>query len=161
MVQPPSAAPLRMWGQESDSPPPDWRWVEAQLRDAGTYWVVARPAGHPHPRPVWGVWSADALLLSLGSPVIARELASDPRAAVHLDSGTDVIIVEGDASVVVAPEAIADFTARYNAKYDWEYKAEQDGPPTRIDPSAILSWRAAGEAGRGGFPQAARWSFLQ
>ena len=158
MVQPPSTAPLRMWGQESDSPPPDWQWVDEQLRDAGTYWVVARPAGYPHPRPVWGVWTGETLLLSLGSPVIARELASDPRAAVHLGSGTDVIIVEGDAGVVADADAIADFTARYNAKYDWEYKAEQDGAPTRVDPSTILSWRAAGEAGRGGFPQAARWS---
>ncbi|MDQ3947341.1 MAG: hypothetical protein M3357_19720 [Actinomycetota bacterium] len=105
------------------------------------------------------MWFADALLLSLGSPVIARELASDPRTAVHLESGTDVIIVEGDASIVTAPEAIAEFATRYNAKYDWEYKAEQDGPPTRIDPSTILSWRAAGEAGRGGFSQAAKWSF--
>lgn len=159
MMHPRTAEPLRMWGQRSESPPPDWRWVEDQLVAAGTYWVVSRSSSHPHPRPVWGVWFDDALLLSIGSPVISRDLAADARATVHLESGTDVVIVEGHASVVAAPDALAEFTARYDAKYDWEYVAERDGRPTRLEPTTVLSWRAAGAAGRDGFPQAARWSF--
>jgi hypothetical protein len=150
---------LRMWGQENDSPPPDWQWVEDQLRQAGTYWVVARSAGHPHPRPVWGIWRDGALLLSIGSPPITRDLAADPRITVHLESGTEVVIVEGLASVVTEFDALAEFTAAYNAKYDWEYRAERDGPPTRVDAHKVLTWRAAGTAGRDGFPQAARWTF--
>lgn len=41
----------------------------------------------------------------------------------------------------------------YGVKYDWEYKAERDGLPTRIEPLDVLSCRPAGEAGRDGFPQ--------
>ena len=77
----------------------------------------------------------------------------------HLDSGTDVVIVEGDAGVVTDPDVLGEFTAAYNTKYDWEYAAERDGPPTRIEPVTLLSWHPAGPAGRDGFPRAARWQF--
>ena len=150
---------LRMWGQENDSPPPDWRWVEGQLLQASTYWVVARSAEYPHPRPVWGIWRDGAVLLSIGSPSISRALAADPRVSVHLDSGTDVVIVQGLARVVTESDALAEFTTAYNAKYDWEYRSARDGPPTRVDAQEVLTWRAAGTAGRDGFPQAARWTF--
>lgn len=149
--------PLMMWGQASESPPPEWEWVESRLSDADLYWVVTRSEGYPHPRPVWGVWMGEALLLSVGSPVIGRELGADPRVTVHLDSGTDVVIVEGVGSIVTRVPVIESFADCYNRKYEWEYSAERDGPPTRIEPRAILSWRAAGAAGRDGFPQAARW----
>ena len=86
---------LRMYGVVSDLDPVPWEWVEAQLTDAPTYWVV--PAGHPHPRPVWGVWVDGELHLSIGSLVVSRALRDDPAVAVHLDSGVDVVIVEGVA----------------------------------------------------------------
>ena len=154
-----SADRLRMWGEPSESPPPEWHWVEGRLNDADLYRVVTRSPAHPHPRPVWGIWMDDALLLSVGSPVIGRELAADPRVTVHLDSGTEVVIVEGHGSVVTEASTIQAFTDSYNRKYEWEYAADRDGPPTRIAPQAVLSWRAAGAAGRDGFPQAAKWRF--
>lgn len=115
----------------SGSPPSDWRWVAHQLLDAGTYWVVSRSASHPHPRPVWGVRHEQALLLSIGSPVVTCDIAADQRVTVHLDGGTEVVIVEGHARVVITAEALDDFTAAYNSKYDWQCTAERDGPPTR------------------------------
>jgi hypothetical protein len=32
--------------------------------------MVPRTPGHPHPRPVWGIWSQQRLHLSIGSPAI-------------------------------------------------------------------------------------------
>src|SRR5215475_4580515 len=72
----PRGAALRMYGQPSATPRLDWAWVDAQLEAAGTYWVVARTPGHPHPRPVWGVWDSDHLYLSIGTPVTLRTLAA-------------------------------------------------------------------------------------
>lgn len=86
---------LRLFGQVSDKPMPDWSWITQQLESAGTYWVTARTAGHPHPRPVWGVWKDPHLLLSIGTPSTLRALLADPRLTAHLDSGTDVVIIEG------------------------------------------------------------------
>ncbi len=87
--------PLRMYAAASEAAPLEWDWVDEQLAAAGTYWIAARSPAHPHPRPVWGVWLDDALLLSVGSPVVLRQLQDDARTTVHLDSGTDVVIVEG------------------------------------------------------------------
>jgi hypothetical protein len=135
-----------------------WADVQRQLEDAGTYWVTGRGPGHPHPRPVWGVWVDDSLRLSLGSPVLRRELAADPTVTVHLESGTNVVIVEGMASELRGDE-VAPSLAAYDRKYDWKYDAEQYGPLTLVRPAAVLAWHAAGPAGRDGFKKASRWRF--
>ena len=147
---------LRLYGRPSDTPGLDWAWVEDQLKAAGTYWVIARTEGHPHPRPVWGVWEDDHFYLSIGTPVTLRTLALDPVVTVHLDSGTDVVIVEGHAS---GQASGADIVAAYNRKYDWNYDLGEYGPLQRVDPDAVLAWRAAGWAGRESFQQTGRWRF--
>ncbi|MGZ4711264.1 MAG: hypothetical protein ACXWBN_21180 [Acidimicrobiales bacterium] len=157
----PIAAPLRMFGSEPEADPLAWSWVSDQLAAAGTYWVLAAvdgPHPWPHPRPVWGVWADDQLHLSLGSPVVRRQVAADPHVTVHLDSGVDVVVVEGLASVESDAETRTSVAA-YDAKYDWVYDLDQYGPFTRVEPDAILAWRAAGPAGRDGFTQVGRWIF--
>ncbi len=147
---------LRLYGHPSEKPPLDWAWVDGQLESAGTYWVVGCAQGHPHPRPVWGVWSGGRLFLSIGSPAIVRALAADPRVTVHLDSGTEVVVVEGRAAGAVTDEAVI---GAYDAKYDWTYDIETYGPLTRVEPRVVLAWRTAGWAGRESFQQTGRWSF--
>lgn len=144
-----------MFGHPSEGAPLAWSWVRDQLTEAGTYWVISRSDGHPHPRPVWGAWHHDELYLTVGSPVIRRELDADPRVTVHLESGTDVVIVEG--TIAPAPGAAAVQT--YNAKYDWDYDEKQYGPLGRVAPSLVTGWRAAGWAGRDSFRETGSWSF--
>lgn len=154
--QDPGAEPLRLFGTVSDRPLLEWDWVDRRLTEAGTYWVTARPSsGHPHPRPVWGVWSERALILSIGSPVLAGALRRDPRITVHLDSGTDVVIVEGTAQVMSEPDL--KLMEAYNAKYEWTYSYDEYGPLTRVDSTVVMSWRSAGWAGRDGFESVGRW----
>jgi Pyridoxamine 5'-phosphate oxidase len=137
-----------------------WEWVVGQLRSSGTYWVVPRGgAGAPHSRPVWGVWRDDELLLTIGSPVLRRELASDPIVTVHLDSGTDVVVVEGTASVADGADLIAGFIEDYDPKYDWSYDLDDLGPPMRITPVTVIAYRSGGWAGREGFRQSGKWVF--
>ena len=154
IVTPPRV--LRLYGEASDHEALSWSWVDSQLRQAGTYWVVARAIGHPHPRPVWGTWRANRLYLSIGSPAVRSAVAADPRVTVHLDSGTDVVIVEGRVVESVADE---DVLADYNQKYDWSYEAATYGPLLAVSPSTILAWRTAGWAGRDSFQQTGRWAF--
>jgi hypothetical protein len=145
-----------MYGRASADPPLEWAWVDAQLAAAGTYWVTARGAGVPHPRPVWGVWTEAVLYLSVGSPVIARRLEPGSDVVVHLDSGVDVVIVEGS---VVGPSGDRTLLERYDEKYDWTYTVEELGPLTAVAPTRVLAWRSAGWAGREGFEQTGRWRF--
>jgi len=147
---------LRLYGHPSDKSLLDWAWVVAQLETAGTYWVIPRTMGHPHPRPVWGVWRNDRLYLSIGTPTTRRALAVDPAMTVHLDSGTDVVIVEGTAAgQVTEPDVIAP----YDKKYDWKYHPTEYGPLQCVQPGVVLAWRAAGWAGRESFQQTGRWTF--
>jgi hypothetical protein len=105
---------------------------------------------------VWSPTGDAELWLTLGSPRIRAELAEDPAVTVHLDSGTDVIIVEGDA--VPATGDLAPFLSAYDAKYDWKYDAETYGAPTRVVARDVLAWRSGGFAGRDGFQQAGRFT---
>ncbi|WP_454786494.1 hypothetical protein [Mycobacterium antarcticum] len=147
---------LRLYGQVSDKPALEWSWVNEQLERAGTYWVIARTAGHPHPRPVWGVWEGQRLFLSIGTPPTVRALTADPRVTVHLDSGTDVVIVEGrTVDRTQGDHAIE----KYDRKYDWSYDGAVYGPLTVILPTTVLAWRTAGWAGRDSFQQTGRWEF--
>ncbi len=148
---------LRLYGQPSERTELAWEWAADQLRSAGTYWVIANSSGHPHPRPVWGLWHDDALHLSLGSPALNAALAADPRVTVHLGSGTEVVIVEGS----VAPDAptTAGALAAYRSKYDWDYDVAAYGELKLVVVSRILAWIAAGWAGRESFAATGRWTF--
>src|SRR5436190_19306723 len=86
---------LRMYGEAGAHAGLGWSWVQAELAGAGTYWLVLPTGAPPHPRPVWGIWLDDRLQLSVGSPVLRRAGAVGDAVTVHLDSGTDVVIVEG------------------------------------------------------------------
>jgi hypothetical protein len=158
MTAPNAPRPLWLYQHPSEHAMLEWSWVEAQLREAGTYWVVtpSEPGHHPHPRPVWAVWAEMQLHLSVGSPVINRALESGARVTVHLDSGTDVVIVEG---LVRGTTSDASLIRHYDVKYDWSYDVDEYGPLTSIAPSAILAWRSAGWAGREGFQTTGRWTF--
>jgi hypothetical protein len=145
-----------MYGGPTAAEALPWDWVDDRLRSAGTLWVVAAGAGPPHPRPVWGVWDGAATHLSLGSPVLRRELRPGTPAAVHLDSGTDVVVVEGTAAGTTSDAALI---ASYDAKYDWHYDLDRYGPFTTIVAAKVLAWRAAGPAGRDGFVGVGCWTF--
>jgi len=146
---------LIQYGQRSASPKLEWAWVEAQLASAGTYWTSVGSAEQPHPRPVWGIWADGVLHLSIGSPRLAAAVAGQ-AVTVHLDSGTDVVIVEGSVATKTADPGLI---AAYDAKYTWKYDVGTYDPLTTIRPHAVLAWRSAGWAGRGGFVATNRWSW--
>jgi len=145
-----------MYGQPAPGSPLDWSWVDEQLAAAATFWVAAHGGDHPHPRPVWGVWCDEVLHLSIGSVVVSKLLDHHRNVTVHLDSGVDVVIVEG---AVVGFSGEAGVISAYNDKYTWDYTIAEYGLLTSIFPRKVLAWRSAGWAGRDGFQQAGRWRF--
>ncbi len=116
--------------------------------------MVPRGDGHPHPRPVWGLWRDGRLLLSVGSPTVAAQLRADPTVTVHLGSGTDVVLVEGRVVGATRDPAALD---QYVGKYERPYDVDEHGPLTEVAPERVLAWRAAGRDGRDGFAAAGRW----
>lgn len=135
----------------------DWSEIAARLAAAKIYWVCSATSdGVPHAVPVWGAF-VDRMLYFGAGPRTSRNLARNPRLTIHLESGDEVVIAEGRASVVHDPgealvQAIDDQCA---AKYDWRPSTEGDGRVAegwwQITPTKVLAWTA--------FPaNATRWT---
>jgi Pyridoxamine 5'-phosphate oxidase len=156
----PRSAPLTMWGRPSDATALPWSRARDRLRESPIYWLTTTNEDRsPHATPVWGVWLDDRLLLTVGSPVQLRNVRQRPQVNVHLESGSDVVVVEGEAEIGDAESGWGSFLARYNLKYDWDYSIESLGPPVVIRPRAVLAWEGKGEAARDGFGAAGKWEW--
>ena len=96
----------------------DWAWADERLARSRNYWIVtADEDGRPRSVPVWGIWLDDAVVF--GTNPRSRKgsnLARDSRVLIHLDSGDEVVIVEGTVEPVTPTEAVAE---TFHAKYDW------------------------------------------
>jgi len=76
-----------------------------------------------------------------------------------VDSGTDVVLVEGMTSRTTQHETPTSIIQAYNAKYDWDYQVAQYGELIVVQPLRVLAWRTAGRAGRDSFQATGCWHF--
>ena len=133
--------------------PMSWQWVTEQLRASRNYWIVSvRPSGRPHSVPVWGVWCDDAFHFAtdpLG--VTAKNLVENPEAVVSLESGDDVVILEGQFELHDSTPSIRE---AFNAKYDMPWGAEETIPVFSLKLTKALAWTEVN------YPSnATRWRF--
>ena len=129
-----------------------WPQVAARLAAARNYWLcTTTPVGAPHAAPVWGVVTGHILYLySERRTVKARNLATDPRVVVHLESGEDVVIVRGTAedlgTPADVPEVVAALSAKYTGEDDRQYLPDADPDfdvVYAISPQSAMMWRLA------------------
>jgi hypothetical protein len=108
-----------------------WHHVSQQMATARNYWIsTVRPDGRPHAVPVWGIWLDRGFMFSAGNQSRkARNLAANPTIVVHLESGDDVIILEGAVEEMVDPELGQRYADAYEAKYQWR--------PDPADPETV------------------------
>lgn len=138
-----------------------WSHVTQRLTDALQYWVCTVDAGgRPHATPVWGVVLDDTLYFD-GSPGTrrGRNIAANPAVAVHLESGQDVVIVQGVAHEIHG--GASDFYVRLAAAYGAKYKSLGYAPSPdtwatgglySVSPRTAFAWTS--------FPEdATRWQF--
>jgi hypothetical protein len=142
-----------------DDDPVAWAAIEAKLEAAPNYWLTTvRPDGRPHARPVDGVWVAGALVFG-GSPETrwVRYLQQDPAASVHLPSGDDVVILEGDVELVTDADHPVSLPSRQaqHEKYPQYFPEVPDPQPFwLLRPRVAYAWTLEG------FPNGAtRWTF--
>ena len=129
-----------------------WPEVAARLAGARSYWLcTTMPSGAPHAAPVWGVVLNHTLYLYTERRTVkAGNLAADPRAVVHLESGEDVVIVRGTAedlgTPAQVPEVVAALSAKYTGTADRQYLPDAD-PDFDIvyvlRPQSAMMWRLA------------------
>jgi hypothetical protein len=109
-----------------------WSFAEERLQTARNYWIGSvRPSGRPHAMPVWGVWMDQKLYMD-GSPETrrSRNIASNPAVVVHLESGDQVVIVEGEAYAAGKPDP--ELAKRLAQAYSEKYAASGYQPEPGI-----------------------------
>jgi hypothetical protein len=118
-----------------------WSFADTRLRKAHNYWLcTTRPDARPHAAPVWGLWSDGAFVFSTDpSSRKARNLAEESRAIVHLESGDEVVIVEGEVERIELTRAI---DAAYHRKYGM-HLIGFPGPAGifRLRAEVVMAWR--------------------
>jgi nitroimidazol reductase NimA-like FMN-containing flavoprotein (pyridoxamine 5'-phosphate oxidase superfamily) len=133
-----------------------WSSVAEQLEQAQNYWLATlSPRQQPHVTPVWGVWVEGALYFD-GIPTArwARNIAANPAIAVHLESGIQVVILEGLAEDVVTDAAVSEAVIKsWNAKYGRLLPEPDTEGIFRLQPRTARAWSSQ-------FPHdATRWQF--
>ena len=126
-----------------------WGWAVERIARAIHYWIsTTRPDGRPHAAPVWAVWVDGVIAFEAGPRSRrSRNIAANPAVVVHLESGDDIVIVEGVAEVVRRPDPafasrlIEAFSAKY-AGYDYVYDADnwRDGGLYLVHPRKVMAW---------------------
>ncbi len=106
-----------------------------------------QPNGHPYATPVDGIWF-DGRLYFGGSPQTRRNrnLAANPATCVHLESGTDVVILHGESYEVRAPGKVlaGRLAEATKAKYGYGWKPEdyEKSPGMYVfRPRIVLAWK--------------------
>lgn len=111
----------------------DWSWAEERLRDARNYWIVTtRPDGRPHAAPVWGVYVGGAVVFGTDpGSVKARNLAHQPYVVVHLESGDELVTLEGTIAQGLPDDL--DFTT-VDDEYARKYEDPDSGEAFHLSP---------------------------
>jgi nitroimidazol reductase NimA-like FMN-containing flavoprotein (pyridoxamine 5'-phosphate oxidase superfamily) len=120
-----------------------WCWADARLSESRNYWIcTTRPDGRPHAAPVWGVWLDGALYFGSGErSVKTRNLAANPAVVAHVESGDDVVIVEGvtEMRLDLDPALFERIADVYAAKYDG-FKPSASEPLFVVRPRVVFAW---------------------
>ncbi len=123
-----------------------WAWVVERLGKARNYWVcTAGPNGTPHARPVWAAWMDGALYFD-GHPMTrwGRDLRENPAITVHLESGDEVVILEGAVEdIAQLDKERADRVMQlFVAKYEYAPNSDQwvKTGILALRPQSALAW---------------------
>jgi len=114
-----------------------WKWVDAQMDTAKNYWITTHASQYPSSRPVWGIWKSPIFIFSTGS-LIASNIKVDPKVQLNLESGAELVIIEGVATPLEQID-VKFWVDAYNAKYSWDMPPQTEGV-WKVIPQRVLAW---------------------
>ncbi|HVE92203.1 MAG TPA: pyridoxamine 5'-phosphate oxidase family protein [Actinomycetota bacterium] len=117
-----------------------WDHVARRMEGSRHYWVsTCRPDGRPHAMPVWGVWVEGTLYFGGGPQTVwSRNLAANPLVCVHLESGDDVVVLEGSVDRIT--EASHPMMSRIDDAYEAKYEMRHGPPIWVLRPTVAFAW---------------------
>ena len=126
----------------------EWAWARERLERAMVYWLATTGSdGAPHVIPIWGAWVDGRWYVEGGPTRWQRNLRENPQLAIHIEIGEEVVIVEGPARELVAPEsplaeAILEGYAKYKTAGLYEATADHwtEGGLWELRPVKAFAW---------------------
>ena len=123
-----------------------WDWIDEQMKKATVYWIATvSPEGYPHAIPTWGIWIGGKLYFGGGEKTRhMRNLMTNSNIVAHLESGQEVIIVEGVVEVVKFGELDPSFNKQLEEESIRKYGAygEGEGANFAVVPRKVIAWTA-------------------
>ena len=119
-----------------------WSYAAERLQRSRNYWLATT---RPHVTPLWGVW-VDGMLYFDGLPTArwARNIAANPAVSVHLESGEEVVILEGALEDL---RTGVDLAARIVEAWDAKYGSLLPDPAGsgifRLRPRTARAWSSS------------------
>ena len=122
-----------------------WEWVSERMAKSRNYWICSTQLdGRPHAMPVWGVWIEDVFFFGTNrASVKGRNLASNPRVALHLESGDEAVMIEGIVVEVKEMENLTAIAAAYSQKYPGycpDPSIESEVAMYAVQPKRVMAW---------------------
>jgi hypothetical protein len=117
-----------------------WEHVAERFRTESNFWIcTTSQEGAPHIRPTWGVFVEDTICFGGGPNTRwARNLAVNPHATVHLESGTEAVIAEGDVDRIT--DADDPRLKTIDDAYEVKYKMRHGPPIWLLAPKVVFAW---------------------
>lgn len=109
------------YGEAEEASQLPWEWARERIERSRSYWIATtRPDGRPHVMPVWGAFVDGRVVFGTARKSRkARNLGERPDVVVHLESGDEVVILEGIAEETNDLELLGRAADVFEAKYDW------------------------------------------
>ena len=130
-----------------------WAFVTSRMETARNYWIcTSAKNGTPHAAPVWGIWQKGRFYFSTDRESRkGRNLAARSAILVHLESGDEVVVIEGHAQPLAGSPLLDELDAVYFKKYAFHL----EGHATyEVQPTKVFAWSESS------FPDTAtRWRF--
>lgn len=129
--------------------PISWTEIAGRIAPHRNVWLATvDPHGAPHTSPVWVVVVREVVYFYTSRATVkGRNLAVNPRVALNLEAGDDVLLVRGTAEPLGHPsgdaEVIAAFAAKYVLDRDRQYVPDDPGTDDvlyAIRPESASTW---------------------
>lgn len=125
-----------------------WSWARERLDRAIVYWLATTGTdGAPHLIPIWGAWVDERWYVEGGPTRWQRNLRENPKLAIHVEFGDEIVIVEGSAVELFAPvpplsDSILAGYAKYRDAGGYEASASHwaDGGLWQMRPIKAFAW---------------------
>ncbi len=119
-----------------------WARTSERLAAAHNYWInTTRSDGSPHVKPVWGLWFEERFYFGTSpTSLTGRNMSANSWLSVHLESGDDVVILEGIAEEVGDPALLPRLDEAYFSKYSYHLIQEGGGPVYALRHFVVFAW---------------------